>query len=159
MLIANAIKHERDCIFAPHLSKSCIFSHVQPFYERAVSNWNRSMNKSLWASVAHSSFMEGSHMTKNTASVLLNKMGIEKKYHNSSILSFSIKNSQSCKELLTLPERISSKQYILFNIIQTLLILLNIIYTKKILLNLLQAKWIYFKNGSIDVFNNPILFL
>jgi hypothetical protein len=26
-----------------------IFSRVQPFYEQAVSNQNRSMNKSLWA--------------------------------------------------------------------------------------------------------------
>ncbi len=37
---------------------------MQPFYERAVSNLDRSVHRSLWVSVAHSSFIEGSHMTK-----------------------------------------------------------------------------------------------
>ncbi len=45
-----------------------IFSHVRPFYERAVSNHDRSMHRFLWVYVIHSSFIEGSHMTKNTAS-------------------------------------------------------------------------------------------
>jgi hypothetical protein len=45
-----------------------IFSHVRPFFERAVSNLDRSMHISLWVKVAHSSFIEGSHATKNTAS-------------------------------------------------------------------------------------------
>jgi hypothetical protein len=45
-----------------------IFSHVQPFYERAVSYQDRSMHRSLWVLVAHSSFIEGSDMTKHTAS-------------------------------------------------------------------------------------------
>jgi hypothetical protein len=44
------------------------FSHVRPFYEQAVSNLDRSMHKSLWVLDAHSSFIEGSHMTKNMAS-------------------------------------------------------------------------------------------
>ncbi len=46
-----------------------IFSCVWPFYERAVSNQDRSMHRSLWVQVLQSSFVEGSHMTKNTASV------------------------------------------------------------------------------------------
>jgi hypothetical protein len=33
-----------------------------------VSDLNRSMHRSLWVEVAHSSFIEGSRMTKNTAS-------------------------------------------------------------------------------------------
>jgi hypothetical protein len=41
---------------------------VQPFYERAVSNLDRSMPISLWVQVTHSSFIERSYMTKNTAS-------------------------------------------------------------------------------------------
>ncbi len=45
-----------------------IFSHVRPFFERAVSDLDRSMHISLWISVTPSSFIEGSHMTKNTAS-------------------------------------------------------------------------------------------
>jgi hypothetical protein len=47
-----------------------IFSCLQPSYEQAVSNLDRSMNISLWVSVAHSAFTEGSHMTKNMASGL-----------------------------------------------------------------------------------------
>jgi hypothetical protein len=46
------------------------FCHVRPSYEWAMSNLDRSMNISLWLWVAHSSFTEGSHTTKNTASVL-----------------------------------------------------------------------------------------
>jgi hypothetical protein len=48
----------------------CIFSHVWPFYEQAVSDLDpkRSMNRPVW--VTHRSFIEGSHTTKNTASVL-----------------------------------------------------------------------------------------
>jgi hypothetical protein len=49
-------------------ARGCIFSHVRPFYEQAVSDPDRSMHRSLWALVAHNSFIEGSHMTKNTAS-------------------------------------------------------------------------------------------
>jgi hypothetical protein len=45
-----------------------IFSHVRPFYERAVSDLGRPMHRSLWVYVAHSSFIEVSHTTKNTAS-------------------------------------------------------------------------------------------
>ncbi len=43
-----------------------IFIHVRPFYERAVSNLYGSMHRSLWVQVAHSSFKERSHTTKNT---------------------------------------------------------------------------------------------
>jgi len=43
---------------------------MRPFYEQAVSNLDRSMHRSLWAKVAHSSSIEGSQMTKNTASGL-----------------------------------------------------------------------------------------
>ncbi len=43
-----------------------IFSHVQPFYECAVSDLDRSMHISLWILVAHSSFLEESHTTKNS---------------------------------------------------------------------------------------------
>ncbi len=69
-------------------TRGCSFSHVRPFYERAESNLNpcRSMHKSV--QVAHSSFIEGSHTTKNTASVfviiflkhnLFRKIGITKR--------------------------------------------------------------------------------
>jgi len=39
-----------------------------PFYERAVSDLDRFMHRSLWVLVAHNSFIEGLHMTKNMAS-------------------------------------------------------------------------------------------
>ncbi len=45
-----------------------IFSCVRPFYEWAVSDQKRSMHRSLWVCVTHSSFIEGSHMIRNTAS-------------------------------------------------------------------------------------------
>ncbi len=45
-----------------------IFSRVWPFYEQAVSDLDKYMHRSLWVSVAHSSFIEGSLTTKNTAS-------------------------------------------------------------------------------------------
>ncbi len=45
-----------------------IFSHVRPFCERAVNNLDRSMHRSLWVQVAHSSFIVGSHRAKNMAS-------------------------------------------------------------------------------------------
>ncbi len=51
-------------------SRGRIFSHVRPLYEWAVSDLDRSMHRSLWVLVAHSSFIEGCHMTKNTASGL-----------------------------------------------------------------------------------------
>jgi hypothetical protein len=41
---------------------------VGPFYEQVVSGLDRSMHRSLWVQVAHSLFIEGSHMTKTTAS-------------------------------------------------------------------------------------------
>ncbi len=50
------------------LARGRIFSCVRPFYEQAVSNIDRSFHRSLWVSEAHRSFIEGSHMTKNTAS-------------------------------------------------------------------------------------------
>ncbi len=50
------------------VSRGRIFSCVRPFYERAVSDLDRSMHRSLWVQVAHSSFIEGSLTTKNTAS-------------------------------------------------------------------------------------------
>jgi hypothetical protein len=57
-----------ECSPLVSLSRGRIFSHVRPFYERAVSDLDRPMHRSLWVLVAHSSFMEGSHKTKNTAS-------------------------------------------------------------------------------------------
>ncbi len=45
-----------------------IFSCVRPFYERAVSDLDRPILISLWVLVTYSSFIEGPHMTKNTAS-------------------------------------------------------------------------------------------
>jgi hypothetical protein len=50
-----------------------IFSCVRPLYERAVRDIDRSMHISLWVLVAHSSFIEGSQTTKNTASVVLSE--------------------------------------------------------------------------------------
>jgi len=44
-----------------------IFSCVGPFNERAVNNLDRSIHRSLWVSVAQSSFIEGSNTTKNMA--------------------------------------------------------------------------------------------
>ncbi len=44
-------------------SEDKFFSHVRSFYEQAVIK-----HRSLWVQVAHSSFIEGSHTTKNTAS-------------------------------------------------------------------------------------------
>jgi hypothetical protein len=51
-------------------ARGLIFSCVQPFYERAVSDLDRPMHRFLWVQVAHSMFIQGSHTTKNTASVL-----------------------------------------------------------------------------------------
>ncbi len=48
-------------------TRAHIFSCVRPFYERAVSDLDRSIHRSLWVQVAHRSFIEGSPMTKNTA--------------------------------------------------------------------------------------------
>ncbi len=48
-----------------------IFCIVRLFYEGAVGDLDRSMHRSLWVMVAHSSFIEGSCMTKNTASGVL----------------------------------------------------------------------------------------
>jgi hypothetical protein len=52
-----------------HITRGHTFSRVQPFYEWAMSDLDKSMHISLWVKVAHTSFIEGSHMTKNTASV------------------------------------------------------------------------------------------
>ena len=49
------------------VTRGQILSHVCPFYEQAVSDLDRPMHRSLWVQVTHSSFIEGSHMTKNTA--------------------------------------------------------------------------------------------
>jgi hypothetical protein len=48
--------------------EAVIFCSVRSFYDQAMSNLDRSMHRSLWIWVTHSSFIEGSHMTKNTAS-------------------------------------------------------------------------------------------
>ena len=50
------------------MTRGCIFSCVWPFYERAVSDLDRSIHRSLWVLVTHSLFIEVSLMTKNTAS-------------------------------------------------------------------------------------------
>ncbi len=47
-----------------------IFSHVRPFYERAVSNIDPKRSMYRPVQVAHSLFVEGSHTTKNTGSKL-----------------------------------------------------------------------------------------
>jgi hypothetical protein len=46
--------------------EAVFFSRVRPFYEQAVSNLEWSMRTSLWVYVAHSSYIEGTLMTKNT---------------------------------------------------------------------------------------------
>ncbi len=61
-------------LFNINRTRGSIFSCVWPFYEWAVSNLDRSMHTSLWVLVAHSSFIEVFHMTKNTASGFLNRM-------------------------------------------------------------------------------------
>ncbi len=58
-----------NCQVAKKSTRGHIFSRVRPFYEQAVSDLDRSMHRSLWVQVAHSSFMEGLLMTKNTALV------------------------------------------------------------------------------------------
>ncbi len=57
------------CQVAKKSTRGHIFSHVRPFYEQAVSYLGRSIHRSLWVQVAHSSFIEGLLMTKNTALV------------------------------------------------------------------------------------------
>ncbi len=57
--------------FLSYIFRGRIFSCVQPFYERAVSDLDRSVHRSYWVQVAHRSFIEGSHMTKNMASVFI----------------------------------------------------------------------------------------
>jgi hypothetical protein len=49
-------------------SRDHIFSCVGPFYDQVVSDLDRSMHRSQWALVAHSSFIDGSHTAKNMAS-------------------------------------------------------------------------------------------
>jgi hypothetical protein len=44
--------------------EAVFFSCVRPFHEWVVSDLDRSMHRFLWFQVAHSSFIEGSHMTK-----------------------------------------------------------------------------------------------
>jgi hypothetical protein len=51
-----------------------IFSRVRPFYERVVSELDRSMHRYLRALVARSSLIEGLHMTKNMASGFWTKL-------------------------------------------------------------------------------------
>ncbi len=53
------------------MSTGHFFSHVRPFYEQAVSDLDRSMHRSQLVKVTHSSFIEGSHMIKNTTSEIL----------------------------------------------------------------------------------------
>jgi hypothetical protein len=53
------------------VTRGRIFSSAQPFYEWTVSDLDRSMHRSLWVLFSHSSFIEGLHTTKNTASVHL----------------------------------------------------------------------------------------
>ncbi len=48
--------------------RSHIFSCVRSSYEQPVSDLDRSMHRSLWVWVTHSSFIEGSHTTKNMTS-------------------------------------------------------------------------------------------
>ncbi len=56
-----------------------IFSHVSPFYERAVSDLDPQRSMLRPGQVAHSSFIEGSHTTKNMASVLLKRSSLPKR--------------------------------------------------------------------------------
>jgi hypothetical protein len=55
-----------DTAFVP---RGRIFSRVRPFYEWAVSDLDRSMHRSLWFYVTHSTYIHRSHTTKNMASV------------------------------------------------------------------------------------------
>ncbi len=52
----------------PQSTRGRIFSCVQPFYEQAVSDLDSSVHRVLWVQVAHSLFIEGSHMIKNMVS-------------------------------------------------------------------------------------------
>ncbi len=53
------------------MSRGCIFSHVRPFYEQAVSDLDPKRYMLTPVKVARRSFIEGSHRTKNTASLYI----------------------------------------------------------------------------------------
>ncbi len=63
LLIGTLPSIENEC--CEYCSRGHIYSRVRPFYEPAVSDLDRSMHRSLWVLVAHNSFIEGSHTTKN----------------------------------------------------------------------------------------------
>ncbi len=65
---AGNIQQEQISVINLNHYKGHIFSHVRPSYEQAVSDLDRSMHTSVRVQVAHSLFIEGSLMTKNTAS-------------------------------------------------------------------------------------------
>jgi hypothetical protein len=66
--VHNKQSHGGAMTYTKTTSWGCIFSHVRPFHERAVSDLGRYMHRSPWVMIPHSSFIEGSHTTKNTAS-------------------------------------------------------------------------------------------
>ncbi len=63
-------------------ASGCIFSRVRPSCKRAVRDLGRFMHIYLQVQVAHSSFIEGSHTTKNTASVLGKSSTLQKYKQN-----------------------------------------------------------------------------
>jgi len=62
--------NEADFILQFYVARGCIFSCVQPIYERAVSDLDPSRSMHRTVLVAHSLFIEGSHTAKNTATVV-----------------------------------------------------------------------------------------
>jgi hypothetical protein len=63
-----------------------------------VSDLDRPMRISLWAMIAHSSFIEGSHTTKNTASdYLSNEDNVEKVRETNRIESYFLTNELTSK--------------------------------------------------------------
>ncbi len=71
--VKRSVKAERNLrirfqVFSSK-TRDHIFSCVRPFYERAVSNLDPQRSMHLPVQVTHSSFIEGSHTTKNMASV------------------------------------------------------------------------------------------
>ncbi len=66
MLFIQVLLNQNE--MKPNETKGRIFSHERPFYEHAVSDLNPQRYLYRPVKVAHSSFIEGSHTIKNTAS-------------------------------------------------------------------------------------------
>ncbi len=87
-----------------HLIRGRIFSHVRPLYERAVSDLDPLRSLHRPAQAAHNLFIEGSYMTKNTATghLALVQLSPEKIGNKNIFLIQFFKNSRHCRQILGL---------------------------------------------------------